>query len=450
MKLRCPGVPLRLSVSLLTITFCLMLTCALRPAQAQKLSVDDTRQYGLLMLDVVKSDVKKNYYDPTYHGIDLDARFKAASEKIKAASSMGQINAILAQALVDFNDSHTYFIPAGGFIDIEYGWRMKLIGDKCFITVVKPGSDAESKGLKAGDVVWSINGFEPTRENLWKIEYYYFNLNPRTAMRLVVERPDGQKEFDLVAKVELDKDAIIKYTRIYSDDDVFTVLASERVERLKRHKLAELSKTALVWKMPEFDLTEGDVADKMDKVKKYQSLILDLRGNGGGAELTLLKLLGYFFDHDVKVGEMKRRKEAKPLLAKKQSSKPFEGKLVVLLDSESGSAAELFARVIQLEKRGVIIGDKSAGAVMRSKVYDREVGLDRTIAFSVSVTDADITMADGKSLEHIGVVPDELLLLTGEDLLAKRDPVLARAAALVGVELSPEKAGTLFPFEWKK
>jgi hypothetical protein len=59
-------------------------------------------------------------------------------------------------------------------------------------------------------------------------------------------------------------------------------------------------------------------------------------------------------------------------------------------------------------------------------------------------------MADGNGLEKVGVTPDELLLPSGADLLAKRDPVLSRAAALAGLKLDPEKAGALFPVKWKK
>jgi hypothetical protein len=47
-------------------------------------------------------------------------------------------------------------------------------------------------------------------------------------------------------------------------------------------------------------------------------------------------------------------------------------------------------------------------------------------------------------------VRSELILPQGADLAVKRDPVLAHAAALVGVKLDPEKAGSLFPKEWRK
>ena len=69
------------------------------------------------------------------------------------------------------------------------------------------------------------------------------------------------------------------------------------------------------------------------------------------------------------------------------------------------------------------------------------------IPYGASITDADFIMADGKSLEQVGVTPDELVLPTGADLAARRDPVLARAVELAGTYISPAKAGALFPLE---
>jgi len=206
----------------------------------------------------------------------------------------------------------------------------------------------------------------------------------------------------------------------------------------------------LVWKMPEFDLERNDVDSLVDKARKRNNLILDLRGNSGGREDTMLRLIGNFFDRDIKVGELKRRKETKPLVAKKRGSDFFSGNLVVLVDSESGSASELFSRVVQLEKRGTVLGDRSAGAVMRSRGHSHQAGMDIVSFYAVSITDADIIMTDGKSLEHVGVIPDRIILPTAADLRDGKDPVLAEAAALLGFKLDAQKAGSFFPIEWRK
>lgn len=59
-------------------------------------------------------------------------------------------------------------------------------------------------------------------------------------------------------------------------------------------------------------------------------------------------------------------------------------------------------------------------------------------------------MTDGQSLERIGVQPDQLKLPSSADLAAKRDSVLAYTLSLVGIDVTAEKASTLFPVEWIK
>ena len=123
----------------------------------------------------------------------------------------------------------------------------------------------------------------------------------------------------------------------------------------------------------------------------------------------------------------------------------FTGRFAVLIDSESASASEVLARVVQLERRGFIVGDGSSGKVMEARIYRHEISLDSPVSYAISVTDADLVMPDGKSLEHVGVEPDIVVLPTSQDLANRRDPVLAKAAGLVGAQLSPEEAGTILP-----
>ena len=406
---------------------------------------------GRTMLNIIKNDLKKNYYDPNFHGMDVETRFKEADEKIKNATSLGQIFGIIAQALIELNDSHTYFLPPSRSYSTEYGWNMQMIGDKCYVVAVKPGSDAEAKGLKEGDEVYSIDGLGPTRENLWKIQYMYQALRPKPGMRLVVIKPDGkEQQLDVMAKVKQGK-RVLDLTGGGGGSDIFDLIREqENEERLNRHRYYEVGDDLFIWKMPAFDLDEAKVDDMVGKAKKRKALILDMRGNGGGYETTLLRMVSNFFDRNIKLGDVKRRKETKLLEAKTRGNNIFPGRLIVLIDSRSGSAAELFARVVQLEKRGTVIGDVSGGAVMRSKYHGHQSGIDTVAFYGASITDADIIMTDGKSLERVGVVPDERKVPTPAELAAKLDPVLAYAASLAGVTISPEKAGSLFPIEWKK
>src|SRR5262245_59044492 len=164
-------IPLTL-VTALIVALCLNDSQALRPVRAQP-DLNFQRDRGRAMLRTIKDDLKKNYYDTNFHGMDVEARFSAADSKIKEAASVGQIFGTIAQVLIDLNDSHTFFMPPGRANRTEYGWQMQAVGDKVFVTAVKPGSDAEKKGLKTGDQVLSVNGIEPSREDLWKLIYMF-------------------------------------------------------------------------------------------------------------------------------------------------------------------------------------------------------------------------------------------------------------------------------------
>ena len=135
------------------------------------------------------------------------------------------------------------------------------------------------------------------------------------------------------------------------------------------------------------------------------------------------------------------------LTACKMRTGGFKGKVIVLVDSNSASAAEIFARLMQIEKRGIVLGDVSAGAVMQSRGVSFDAGVTTVIDYGMNLTMADVIMGDGKSLEHVGVSPDELIVLTGSDLAAQRDPVLARALAIAGAAVDADAAGKLFPVE---
>jgi len=401
------------------------------------------------MLTNIRDAIKKNYYDSNYRGIDLNARFKKAEERLTEVSTAAQANAVIAQVLVDFNDSHLYYLPPAMTVDVVYGFRMQMVGDRAFVTSVKPKSDAEKKGLKPGDQILSFEGFKPSRKELWKVNYFYYTLSPRGKLRLNVLKPGATSPADLeiIAKTE-NKRRVLNLTNTFDVNEY--VRESEDFAARDVYYIVTAGDTVM-WKMLTFAVDPTMAADVMDaKVKKAQNLILDLRGNGGGYVKTLEELAGWFFDKDMKIADRKgrpeKKKENEPMLLKSKGKNAFSGKLVVLIDHESGSASEIFARFIQLEKRGVVLGDVSAGAVMQSMSHPFKMttGIDREIYYGASITNADVLMSDGKSIEHVGVTPDEMIIPTPEDMAAGRDPVLARALEIIGVKATPAEAGKFF------
>ena len=413
---------------------------------AQSLSSQD-RERGVVMLKAVRDDIKKNYFDPAFRGIDVDARTTLAEERIKQAKTNAEVFGIIAQFLLEFKDSHTVFLPPQRNSRVEYGWQMQTFGDDCYVIAVKPKSDAEAQGLKPGDKVLKVDGIAPNRDNLWFYYYLYTALAPRPVVRVEVQSPGEQpRQLELNAKVQTRR-LVRDLTDTIDLNAYFRELEDEA--HMTEHRAVEVSKDVGIWRMPSFDLTNDGVDERIDKVKKYQTLIIDLRRNGGGAEETLQRLIGNLFDRDITIGDMKRRKETKPMVAKTRGDSGFKGRLFVLVDSNSGSAAEILARVVQLEKRGTVLGDRTSGMVMRSRLYPHQIGLETIVFYGVSVTDADLIMSDGKSLEGVGVSPDEILLPTADDIRLQKDSVLSRAVAMAGGTLDPAEAGKLFPFKWK-
>ncbi len=394
------------------------------------------------MLKNIKNEIKKNYYDPNYHGIDIEVRFTQAENRLKEVGTTGQGLAVIAQVLMDFNDSHPYFLPPATNLEVEYGGRMQMFGDKGFITTVKPGSDAEAKGLKTGDQVLAVESFRPTKSELWKMMYYYNGLSKRTKLNLTILSPKDEKPR------QLEINSIIKkLPTVITQQTLYRLFDTSGELDIDKHLFMKIGGVA-VWKMPTFSFDPQNVDLLIGKVKGSQSLILDFRGNGGGYVKTLERLASFMFDKDLRIAELKGRKEMEPQASKTKGADAYKGNLIVLIDARSGSAAEIFARLVQLEKRGKVLGDVSAGSVMQSMPFSASLSND-AVFYGASITNADVIMSDGKSLEHTGVIPDELIVPTGLDLANQRDPVLAKAFELLGSKVTSEQAGSFFQYKWK-
>jgi C-terminal processing protease CtpA/Prc len=393
------------------------------------------RDLVLAMLRRARADVEQYYYDPSFHGINLKAQLARSEQRLKTAASLADAFAIVSDFLFQFGDSHTVFVPPTAGRTVDYGWQMAMVGDRALITEVEPGSDAAARGLGLGDRVLLLNADTPSRSNATRLGYYYRYIRPQARQRVAVLKPDG-------SAVTVDVASRLRGTSVINDGDVMSEL-DELLER-GRDRGAAIGDHLLVWKMAVFARPES-VDEMIARVGRRETLVIDLRANGGGSVTALQELVSRCFSHEIVVASETRRDGKSTRTIAKPASNPFIGRLIVLVDGRSASAAEMFARIVQIEHRGIVLGDRTAGAVMRARLFTHKAeSMTSTVLYGMSVTVADVRMSDGGSLEKIGVEPDEIVLPRPSDLAAGRDPVLARAIALAGESLTPEEAGRLF------
>jgi Tricorn protease C1 domain len=170
--------------------------------------LDQERALGIL--DNVSKGIQDNYYDPKLNGANWDAAIANAKAKIAQANTLNDALAQVAVAVSVLNDSHTTFRPPHRPFSLDFGFQYQMIWSRCFITHVKSGSDAEAKGLKAGQELLTIDGVTPHRQNLWSIEYLNYVLDPRPEMTVEVQGPSEEKR-KLVVEAKVTPEADVAY-----------------------------------------------------------------------------------------------------------------------------------------------------------------------------------------------------------------------------------------------
>ena len=170
------------------------------------------------------------------------------------------------------------------------------------------------------------------------------------------------------------------------------------------------------------------------KNRHFNTLILDMRGNGGGTIASALPLAQYLLSDTVYGGVFLTQKyfkrhrtlptveEYKNFVPFNQASfaliiagihsteglclvippdpESFTGNLYVLVDGGTASTCEPLAYSLQYYKRGVLVGETTAGAMMNGEIFNISDELD------LFVPTADYYTVDGKKLDKVGVEPD--------------------------------------------
>ena len=138
-------------------------------------------------------------------------------------------------------------------------------------------------------------------------------------------------------------------------------------------------------------------------ISHTNALIIDLRDNGGGGGDIVSAILAYFLPEDVPLLETKKR-TGETSIGKTVSwltEKKYDNPVYIIVNSKTGSAAEMIAFCLQLKNRAKIVGQPSAGAANMTEWYV----VNDNLFLSVSVESPTIPGTQ-ISWETTGVIPD--------------------------------------------
>ncbi len=113
---------------------------------------------------------------------------------------------------------------------------------------------------------------------------------------------------------------------------------------------------------PDYKSATRDVARLLEDLKrqKVDSVLVDLRNNGGGSLAEAVRLTGLFIDKGPVVQQRNAGGEIS-VESDTDAGVAWDGPLGVLINRASASASEIFAAAIQDYGRGLVIGESSFG-----------------------------------------------------------------------------------------
>ena len=159
----------------------------------------------------------------------------------------------------------------------------------------------------------------------------------------------------------------------------------------------------------EFRSTTRDVRRLLQELKRegVDSLVIDLRNNGGGHLSEATSLVGLFIEQGpvVQLRETGGRIE---VLDDPEPGVEWSGPLVVLVNRASASASEIFAGAIQDYGRGLVVGQQTYGKGSVQSLYplDRYALGPKSGFGQLTVTIGKYYRVTGDSTQHRGVTPD--------------------------------------------
>jgi len=140
------------------------------------------------------------------------------------------------------------------------------------------------------------------------------------------------------------------------------------------------------------------------KAKGVNGMIIDLRGNPGGALTEAVNIAGMFIDKGPVVQILVSRNDVE-VMDDKEPGVYYDGPIVILIDKFSASASEIFAGAIKDYKRGIIIGPSNTFGKGSVQTYNALPGKNG----AMKITTALFYQPGGSSNQLNGIEPDLII-----------------------------------------
>lgn len=245
-------------------------------------------------------------------------------------------------------DPHTNFMPAEVFKEFETetsgefgGLGIEMSIQNGVLTIISPIEDTPAwiAGVKPGDKVIAIDGKSTKGLSLVEASTFIRGKNG-TKVVLKIVRESSPNPIDITITRGQVKIKSVKYVDF--EDGYAYVRVTSFIENTTR------------------DL-EKILEKHVEKNKKVEGLIIDLRRNPGGLLEQAIKMSDLFLADGVIVSTIGRNKKEKEVSVATKKGKYKDFPLIVLVNEYSASASEIVSGALQDNKRALIVGERTFG-----------------------------------------------------------------------------------------
>lgn len=335
---------------------------------------------NLSIFNSVFRELDANYVDT----LNYDKMVKTAIDQM-----LGKIDPYTVYLPEEETDDLT-FMTTGEYAGIG-AMIMKKGNDIC-VSEPYEGLPAQLNDVRAGDIVLEVDGKAVAGMTVSDVSAMLKGI-PNTKIKLKLkrygEKKPVEKEF-LRQKIQINP---VTYHGLVAEKTGYVMLGEFT------------DKSAIEMKSAINDLV---------KQHQIESLIIDLRGNGGGLIDEAVKILGYFVPKGTEVLITKGKNKQTERIYKTPTEPLFpDMRLAILTNRASASASEIVAGAVQDLDRGIIVGERTFGKGLVQNV--RPVGF----GGHVKITTAKYYIPSGRCIQAIdyshrnedgsvGRVPDSL------------------------------------------